>query len=210
MSLRRSASSFSTLRESNVSPSMPTTRAQWNSLPASMPAQALSMRTSVSLAFASSPLEHPADGSLRSEFSPISIRRPVSTSGCVRTLPGSVLGRIVRDSVLPHPPDHPQPRRAQHPDGVRMVAAALTCPEIDVLGPRIVQAAGVGQGGHGVTQVFVARSAEGSHLTPPRLLSHRRHPGVCGQRLGARIALTPVADLREELGGGQRRTRVAK
>src|SRR5215203_1972015 len=73
MSLRRSASSFSTLRESNVSPSMPTTRAQWNSLPASMPAQALSMRTSVSLAFASSPLEHPADGSLRSEFSPISI-----------------------------------------------------------------------------------------------------------------------------------------
>src|SRR5215204_5724314 len=159
------------------------------------------------------PSEYPADSSLHSEFfctSPISIRRPVSTSGRVQMLPGTVLVRIVRGSVLPHPPDHSQPRPAQYADGVRVVAAAPTGPEIDVLGPRIVQAAGVGQGGHGVTQALVAGPSEGGHLASSRLLGHRGHAGVCRQRLGARIALASVADLAQERSGGEGRVGVAK
>src|SRR5918992_5171265 len=96
---------------------------------------------------------------LSEPFSPISIRRPVSTSGHVQKLPSAVLGRVVRGSVLPHPPDHPYPRPAQDADGVRVIAAAPARPEVDVFGPGIVQAAGVGQGRHGVTQALVAGPA---------------------------------------------------
>ena len=39
---------------------------------------------------------------------------------------------------------------------------------------------------------------------------HRRHPGVCGQRLGARVALAPITDLGEELGGGERRAGITE
>src|SRR5687768_14181285 len=98
------------------------------------------MSTSVSIKPAR-PSENPADSSLRGELpSPISIRRPVSTSGRVQTPPTAVLQGIVRNPVLPYPPDHPYPRPAQNADGVRVIAAAPARPEVDVLGPRIVQA----------------------------------------------------------------------
>jgi hypothetical protein len=84
MSLERSASSFSTLRELRISPEASSTHAQWNSFPASMPAQTWGWMFAVhhrhllrpSL-MSTLPPEDPADGSLCSESwaspSPISI-----------------------------------------------------------------------------------------------------------------------------------------
>ena len=127
---------------------------------------------------------------------------PMSTSGRVEAPPAAVLGRIVGDTVTPHSPNHPHPRPAQYADSVRVVAAAPARPEVDVCCPRIVLAAGIGQGRQGVPQAFVAGSAESGHLALFRLLRYRAHPRVGGQRLGTRVAFTLVADLGEELGGG--------
>src|SRR5215216_5132361 len=72
MSFKRSTSSFSTLQESISAPEASSTQAQWNSLPASMPAQTLPMTTS-SARLPALALRDPADGSLHSDFSLISI-----------------------------------------------------------------------------------------------------------------------------------------
>jgi hypothetical protein len=91
-----------------------------------------------------------------------------------------------------------------------VIAATLTRPEVDVFRPGVVVAAGVREDRQGVPQAFVAGPSEGRHLTLSRLLRHGAHPRVGGQRLGARVALASVADLGEELGGGERRAGVAE
>ena len=121
-----------------------------------------------------------------------------------------MLQRIVRDAVSPHPPDHPHPRPAQDADGVRVVTAASARPEVSVFCPWIMLAAGVSQGRQGISQAFVAGSAESGHLTLARLLRYGTHPRIGGQRLGARVALASVTDLGEELGGGERRARITE
>ena len=59
------------------------------------------------------------------------IRRPVSTSDSVQTPPTAVLQGIVRNPILPHPPDHPYPRPAKDAYGVRVVAATPARPEVE-------------------------------------------------------------------------------
>jgi hypothetical protein len=69
MSATRSASSFSTLRESSSVPEASTTCAQWNPLPTSTPAQAFSSTTTTSVVLAYGlALGIPAGGSLCGEL----------------------------------------------------------------------------------------------------------------------------------------------
>lgn len=133
--------------------------------------------------------------------------RPLAAS---RHRCGAVLQWIVRKAVLPHPPDHPHPRSAQHPDSVRVIATAPERPEVGLSCPRIVLAAGIGQDRQGVAQVLVTGSAEGGDLPLSRLLRHGAHPCFGGQRLGVRVALAPVADLGEEFGSSEGRAKIAE
>jgi hypothetical protein len=134
----------------------------------------------------------------------------VSTPSTTETFETAVLGRIIGDTVLPHSPDHSQPRSPEDADRVRVIQAAFSGSPVNILGPGMMVAGGVGEGGHGVPEAFVAGSAEGRRLALARFDGYRAHAGIGCQRLCAWVALSAVTDLGDKAGGSECRVGVAK
>jgi hypothetical protein len=138
------------------------------------------------------------------------MRRPVSTLSFLESPESAMFGRVVRESVLPHAPDHSDPGTTKDADGVRMVAAASPRPSVYVSGPRVPVAGRIGEGSYRVAQAFVAGPTEGGHLAPAGFDRHRAHAGIGSQRLGARVADATVTDLGHEPSGGDGGLGIAK
>jgi hypothetical protein len=123
------------------------------------------------------------------------VRRPVSTPSRFESSQSTVFGRIVREAILPHPPDHPHPGAPEHAYGVRVIAAAGSRPPVDVPGPGVTMACGVGHGGYCLSEALVAGPSEGRHLTFAGFDRHRTHALVKGgQGLAVGVALATVAN----------------
>src|SRR6266511_482260 len=108
------------------------------------------------------------------------MRRPVSTLGCEEALEVAVAGGVVGGVVLPDAPDHAQPGAAEDADRVRVVVAAGAGALVDVVCPRVVLAAAVGEDADGAAEGFVAGPAEGGDLL---LAGLDGDGGLAGDRL---------------------------
>ena len=97
-------------------------------------------------------------------------------------------------------PQHIGPRPAEHPDCMRVIAAPLAGPAVDVLGPRMPVARAVGQHGHVCSQALVTRPAEAGGRTLARLDRDRGLAGVGGQRVARGVARPVIADLGQQAG----------
>src|SRR5215211_3547765 len=117
-----------------------------------------------------------------------------------QALQTSVASWIVGLPFSPHPKDYSHPRPPHDADGVRVIAASVPCSSVKVFRPPVAMARALGHGRKRAPQVFVARSAEASHLALARLYRNRTQPCSGGQRLVCWVALPPIADLGHQRG----------
>src|SRR5713226_1273353 len=138
------------------------------------------------------------------------MRRPVSTSGCEEAVEAAVTGGVVGGAVLPDAPDDAQPGAAEDADRVRVVVAAGAGAFVDVVCPRVVLAATVGKDADGAAERLVAGPAEAGDLLLAGLDGDRGLAGDRLERAAEGVALSAIADLGEQLGGGDDRLGVAE
>ena len=119
-------------------------------------------------------------------------------------------GRVIRGAVLPTAPEHAAPGAAQAADRAGVVVAAGDRAGVVVGGPGVRVAGGVGQRADGVPEAFVARPAVAGDLPLAGLDRHRGLAGVASERITAGVSRAAVADLRDQLGGGDDRFGVAE
>src|SRR3954453_9293249 len=130
------------------------------------------------------------------------MRRPVSTLGCEEAVAAAWLVGVVGGSVLPEAPDDAQPGAAEDADRVGVVVASGAGALVDVGGPGVVVAAAVGEDADGGAEVLVAGPAEAGDVLfagldgDGCLAGDRFERGACG------VTGAVVADLGEQLGGG--------
>jgi len=130
------------------------------------------------------------------------MRRPVSTFGCEQSVEAAVAGGIVGLAVLPGAPDDAEPGAAEDAEGVRVVVSAGAGALVDVGGPGVVVAAAVGEDADGAAQVFVAGPAEAGDFLLAGLDGDGGLSGDRFERGACWVAISGVADLGEQLGGG--------
>ena len=87
---------------------------------------------------------------------------------------------------------------------MRVIAASLPRPSVDVLGPLVVMARALGQARNSSPQAFVARPAEARHLAPARLYRYRAHPRSGCEGLIGRVASSLVAYVGHQACCGER------
>src|SRR5438552_6611125 len=109
--------------------------------------------------------------------------------------------RIVGLAVLPTTPQHAQPGTTQDADRVRMIAAAIPSPTVDLCRPERGVARVVGEAGHGPTQALVAGPAIADAAVLARFIGDGRDAGLGGELVGMGEAGAIVAELGEDLGG---------
>jgi len=126
---------------------------------------------------------------------------PVSTPGGDQLLEGGVLGGVVGGLVLPEAPDDCAPGAAGDADRVWVGAAAGAGALVDVGGPGVVVAAGVGEGADRVAEVVVAGPAEAGAFGFAGFDGDGGLAGVGGE---GGVAVAAVADLGEHRRGGDR------
>src|SRR3990172_4157953 len=129
------------------------------------------------------------------------MRLPVSTSSRLKHHRPAMLGDVVRRSVLPTTPDHPEPgaREDAHRVGVR--AASVHRPPVDVGGPRGCVAGVIGEVHHGLAQLLVTGPPEVHRAVLAGGAGDRRSAGKGDQRLRVGEALAHISDLGEQRRG---------
>jgi hypothetical protein len=138
------------------------------------------------------------------------MRRPVSTPGGEETVEAAVAMGVVGGFVLPDAPDDAEPGAAEDAECVRVVFAADDRVGVDLLGPGVVPAAAVGEDADGAAELLVAGPAEAADFL---LAGFDGGGALAGDRLerdAGGVALATVADLGEQLGGGDDRFGVAE
>jgi hypothetical protein len=138
------------------------------------------------------------------------MRRPVSTPSGLKPSKVAVKSGVVGNFVLPAAPDNPQPSASEGADRMRM--GLTPCPglAVDLLGPRVPVAGGVGEGRDGAPQALVARTPEGRGPSLARLQRDRTHADIGGECRVGRVAPTRVAQLGDQGRGADRRLRIAE
>lgn len=138
------------------------------------------------------------------------MRRPVSTPGREEAAEAAVAAGIVRSSVLPDAPDDAEPGAPEDAQRVGVVFAARDRVSVELLCPGVVPAAGVGADADGAAQPRVAGPAEAGDLALAGLHGNRSLAGDRLERDAGGVALAPVADLGQQLGGADDRFRVTE
>src|SRR3954453_4173603 len=135
----------------------------------------------------------------------------MSTSfGGEESLEVAVALGLVGGVVVPAAPEDADPGAAEDAQGVGMVGAAAAGALVDVAGPGVVVAGGVGQGADGFAQAFVAGAAEAGGFLLAGFDGDGAHAGVGGQAFGGGVAVAAVADLGQEGGGADAALGVAE
>jgi hypothetical protein len=106
------------------------------------------------------------------------MRLPVSTPRRDKALQAGVLRSVIAGAVLPQAPDDPAPGTPEDTDGVLMGVAARAGACVDVGGPGIVVATGIGEHPDRIAQPVVTGPTEARVLAlagrPPPVPGHRR------------------------------------
>src|SRR5688500_16839305 len=129
------------------------------------------------------------------------MRLPVSTPGGGEAPEGGVAFGVVDVVVLPEAPDDAAPGAAEDADRVLVAGAACSGAAVDVGGPWVVVAAGVGERADRGAQPVVAGPAEAGALGLARFDRDGGLAAVGGERGDGRVAGAAVADLAEHRGG---------
>src|SRR5580704_11664510 len=97
------------------------------------------------------------------------MRRPVSTPRGFEPTEVAVSGRLIGGPVLPAAPENPDPGPSQGADRVRVILASGPGLRVDLAGPGVPVAGGVGKPGDGGPQALVAGPPEGGDAKLSRL-----------------------------------------
>ncbi|HSS33908.1 MAG TPA: hypothetical protein VLL27_11565 [Solirubrobacterales bacterium] len=91
---------------------------------------------------------------------------------------------------------------------MRVVLAPIASSPVDVLGPRVPVAGGVGEGGDRASQPLVAGAPEDRRPALARLQGDRAHAGVGGKRRVTRVTASGIAQLGDQRRRADRRLAV--